>query len=170
MTEPISPEPTTNAPAEPAATEPTTEPTGAEPEPQEDHAAEAAKWKALARKHEAAAKANATAAQKLAEIEDAKKTAEQKLQDQLTEAHAKLAAFEVGDIRRGAAAEAGLPPELSEFITASDPEEALAQAKRLAERVKPPEPPVAGFAQGSRTTAKPAQNIDDWIRGFARGN
>lgn len=59
-----------------------------------DHAAEAAKWKAMARKHEAQAKANAEAARKLAEVEDAKKTETERATEKATEAEQRAAAAE----------------------------------------------------------------------------
>ena len=49
-----------------------------------DYRAEADKWKALSRKHEGQAKANADAAKKLADMEDADKSEVQKLTDKAT--------------------------------------------------------------------------------------
>lgn len=85
MTEP------TPAPETPA----TPEPEGATPPPapEVDYAAEAEKWKALARKHEERAKANSSAAQKLADIEAANKTEAEKLSDQLKAAQDRAAAM-----------------------------------------------------------------------------
>lgn len=59
---------------------------GGKNDPKVDHEAEATKWKALARKHEQQAKSNADAAKRLKEIEDEKKSTEQKLADELAEA------------------------------------------------------------------------------------
>jgi len=49
-----------------------------------DYKADADKWKAMSRKHEAQAKLNAGAAEKLAEIEEANKTEAQKAADKAT--------------------------------------------------------------------------------------
>lgn len=97
-------------------------------------------------------------------VEDAKKTELEKLNDELTSAQVELQAFKVAETRRKAASEAGLDPELAEYITAVDPDEALAQAKKLAERLKPPEPKTADFRQGSRAPAKASESRDDLIR------
>lgn len=59
-----------------------------------DPAAEAAKWKALARKHEAQAKANAKAAEKLEELEDAKKSEIDRATDKVTQAEKRAAEAE----------------------------------------------------------------------------
>jgi hypothetical protein len=74
--------------------EPTPEPAegGGDTPPSPD--AETEKWKALARKHEAQAKANADAAKKLAELEEQDKTELQKLTDAKT-----LAEREAADAR-----------------------------------------------------------------------
>src|SRR5438270_6909774 len=49
--------------------------------PEVDYRAEAEKWKALSRQNEAQAKANASAAKRLADLEEAQKTEAQKLAD-----------------------------------------------------------------------------------------
>lgn len=122
------------------------------------------KWKSLARKHERSAKDNSAAAKRLAEIEDATKSETQKLNDQLSAAQVELQTLRVEQIRHQAAREAGLDPDLAEYITAADPDEALAQAKRLAERLAAKAPKVADLRQGVRIPAKPAASADDWLR------
>ena len=82
------------------ADEDTQEPQGQEPEqdqgdeqveqqpqeePERDLDAELQKWKALARKHENNSKANADAAKKLKELEDAQKSESQRMADALDE-------------------------------------------------------------------------------------
>lgn len=149
----------------------TTEPTGADELDPAALKAELDKWKSLARKHETNAKSNSEAAKRLAAIEDAQKTAEQKLQEQLAATQAELAAQKVEVVRRDAAAKAGLPADLIEYITASDPDEAEAQAKRLAERLAPAPPPVADMRQGSRSNPQRQESMDDWFRRqTGRGN
>lgn len=76
----------TDDPKDPAA--PPAEP------PEKDHQAEAEKWKALARKHEQQAKANADAARKLAELEEQDKTESQKATDKAAEAEQRATAAE----------------------------------------------------------------------------
>lgn len=59
-----------------------------------DLAAELAKWKAMARKSEALAKSNASAAEKLAKLEDSKKSEIERAMAKAAEAEAKAAAAE----------------------------------------------------------------------------
>lgn len=79
------PDPTDPPPAdpqvEPPADPPADPPAETDPKPAtgDDKDAEIAKWKALSRQNEAQAKANAAAAKKLAEIEDAQKTEAERL-------------------------------------------------------------------------------------------
>lgn len=101
-------------------------------------------------------------ASKLDELEEARKSELEKLNDRLAEAQMELQSLKVEKVRSQAAREAGLDAELAEYITAVEPEEALAQAKKLAERLKPK---PADLKQGVRQTAKPAPSMDDWLRG-----
>lgn len=105
MPEPIEAEPTTTATDPAAATTTDVKPAKAETD-----------WKAEARKWETRAKENSTAATRLAEIEEAKKTNEQKLEERATAAE-KLAADKTLDADRALVA-------LDKGLTAS-------QAKRL---------------------------------------
>lgn len=168
----------TNAPEGGAATDDTEaeqllatataeEDTDTDTESKPDPAAELAKWKSLARKHERTAKENSAAAKKLADLEDANKSESQKLNDQLSSAQVELQELRVEKIRAAACREAGLDPELAEYITAADPDDAVEQAKKLAERLKPKLPPPADMRQGVRTQASPAGSVDDWIRSSA---
>lgn len=106
-------------------------------------------------------------AKKFKDSEQASKTEAQKLSEQLAEAQVELQGLRVEGIRRNAALQAGLDPDLAEFITAADPEEALAQAKRLAKRTAPPEPPRGDFRQGTRTNTTQKQDKNDLLRGLA---
>jgi hypothetical protein len=136
---------------------------------EKDWKAEAEKWRALARKHEGNAKTNASAAQELATIKDAQKTAEQRLNDQLAAAQVQLAEYRTRETRTNAALAAGLPPEMAEYITEAEPDSALEQAKRLAEHLKPAaQKPAADLRQGVR--GAPAQQANDpnaWLRRMA---
>lgn len=100
-------------------------------------------------------------ASELDKLQEAQKSETQKLNDQLAEAQSELQALRVEKVRADAARQAGLDSELAEYITAAEPETALAQAKKLAERLKPK---PADLKQGVRQTAKPAPTADDWIR------
>ena len=92
---------------------------------------ELAKWKAMARKHEAQAKANAAAAKRLAEIEDANKTETQKL----TEAKAaadKAAASAQGELARlRVAMRKGLTEAQAKRLVGETEEELEADAEEL---------------------------------------
>jgi hypothetical protein len=146
-TAPVAGGPATTAP--PASTDTT------------DWKAQTEKWRALARKHETAAKDNADAAKRLLEIEDSQKTEQQKLTDKLAAAEKELAGHRVLSIRAQAAREAGLDADMAQFLTESEPDSALAQAKVLAKRVQPAKPDLR---QGPRTTAKPADDMNAWLR------
>ena len=111
------------------------------------------------------------AAAKLKQIEDANKSEHEKLNDQLTAAQVELQRYRVAEIRRAAASTAGLDPELAEFITAADEEEAKAQAEKLAERFKATAASSsrqsADFKQGARTSPAPTRSRDDLLRNLA---
>lgn len=118
----------------------------AEPTAEVDHAAEAEKWKALSRKHEAQAKANAEAARRLAEIEEANKTEEQKRADReaaLTEQNQALAA-ELARTR--AAVKFGLNDDDLAALEGVPADKVEAVAARIAARtpVTPPAPSSDG--------------------------
>lgn len=138
-----------------------------------DYRAEAEKWKALARKHETSAKQNAAAAKELDTIRDAQKTSEQRLNDQLAAVQVELAQHRTRDVRTSAVLQAGLPADMAEYLTEVEPDAALEQAKRLAERLKPggiaPAPaPAPDARQGA--VGGPARQGDDpnaWIRRLA---
>lgn len=122
MTEPVTTEPTTDAPD-----------TG-----DKDWAAEAEKWKALARKHEVDARAGKSAAAKLAEIEEAQKTEAQKAADKAAAAEAEVASVpsKVADaLRSHLVGLHQIPAEDAElFLTATDPAVLLKQVDRLLAR------------------------------------
>lgn len=110
------------------------EPTGSQspsPAPERDWKAEADKWKALARKHEDTAKAHSSAAQRLAEIEEAQKTAEQKLTDRATAAEREAEQARTKLLRYEIAAKKKLPAEWAARLQGSTPEELEADADQL---------------------------------------
>jgi Domain of unknown function (DUF4355) len=106
-------------------------------------------------------------AAKLQQIEDSQKTELEKLNDELGKAQVELQAFRVAEVRRQAASSVGLDPELAEFITAVDEDEAVAQAKRLLDRMGKSEKQRADLRQGTRQTPPPAMSRDSLLRGLA---
>lgn len=103
-------------------------------------------------------------AKKLKELEDKDKSETQRLSDQLAEMQKQIAGYESRELRVKAATAAGLPAEMAEFITASDPEEAKAQAKKLLEWRKAA---PADLRQGPRQTPAPQMTGDQAIRRMA---
>lgn len=98
--------------------------TAADTQTQEpDHKAEAEKWKALARKHETQAKANATAATELAKIKEADKTEAQKAADKAAEMEQRATAAELASLRTDVALDKA-PEGMS-----------VAQVRKLAKRL-----------------------------------
>jgi len=85
-------------------------------------------WKAEARKWEVRAKENKSAAEKLAEIEEASKSAEQKAAERLAAAESKAAELELKADRAEVAAEKGVPVSL---ISGSNRAEMEASADAL---------------------------------------
>lgn len=120
-----------------------TEDTGTEVETAEDEGTEdkgtdeITKWKQLARKHERDAKANRAAAAKLAKIEEASKTAEQRAADALKAAEDRALEAEARVLRREVALEHKLSREDAEFLDGiTDEDQMQALAKRLAKIAK----------------------------------
>lgn len=130
-------------------------------EPAKDWQAEAEKWKKLSRENETRAKQNATAAQRLAEIEETQKTAEQKAEERtkVAESNAASAAAEAARLR--VALEKGLPADLVNRLVGSTPEELAEDADRLLALIKPSTP---SFDAGARTTAAAPADMNALIR------
>jgi iron-sulfur cluster repair protein YtfE (RIC family) len=105
------------------------------------------------------------AARKLKEIEDKDKSESQKLAEQLAEMQKKIGEYETREVRVAAAAAAGLPANMAQFITATDPDEAKTQAKQLAEFGKSGQ--QTDFKQGARKVAPQKISEDDWLRKMA---
>lgn len=100
-------------------------------------------------------------------LQDAQKSEVEKLNERLAAAEVELQGHRVAEVRRAAAIEAGLDPGCSEFITAADEKTALEQAKRLAQRMAPPEPARADFRQGIRTQPAAKQDNNALLRRMA---
>lgn len=96
-----------------------------DPEPTQDAPdldAELKKWKAMARKHEAQAKANAEAAEKLRDLENAGKTEAEKLQASLAEYQEKERKATIRALKLQVAADKELPKGLADFLPDVDNE------------------------------------------------
>lgn len=92
-------------------------------------------WKQKAREQEKRAKENATAAQRLAEIEEAQKTEAEKAADRLRQAEADRDRAAAEAMRFKVASKYGIGEEDADlFLTGSDEETLTKQAERLAER------------------------------------
>lgn len=153
MSEPTPPP--SEATATPASEEPATG------EAAKDWQAEAEKWKRLSRDNESRAKENATAAKRLAQIEEANKTAEQKAEERTRQAEqtASSAAAEAARLR--VALSKGLPADLVDRLVGSTPEELAEDADRLMALIKPAAP---SFDAGARTTAAAPTDMNALIR------
>ena len=84
-----------------------------------------------ARKWEGRAKENSTAAQKLAEIEESKKSETQKLQEQLTALQDRAATAERDKERLAVIAKHGIPEDYHDLVHGSDAESLAASAAKV---------------------------------------
>jgi hypothetical protein len=114
---------------------------------------EAEKWKALARKHEAQAKANAEAARKLAELEEGSKTEQQKMLDRAAAAEKRAEDAELLVMRLEVASEKGLSPSQAKRLVGSTREDLDLDADELLAAFKQDEPP------GPSVTRQPVANL-----------
>lgn len=138
------PTPTPQAPATPAP--PVEAPTALDAEPKTFDADYVAKLRQEAAKYRTDAKANADAAKRLAEIEEAQKTETQKLADRLAAAEKKAQDAELKALRSDIAQAKGVPAAL---LTGSTEDELNASADALiAFRGGAPKPPAAPPAEG----------------------
>jgi hypothetical protein len=106
-------------------------------------------------------------ASELDKLQENQKSETQKLNDRLAAQSIELQELRVEKIRRTAVAGAGLDPEMAEFITAADEDEAAEQAKKLADRLKPGKQGAPDFKQGARSTPPPQRSRDELLRGLA---
>ena len=108
---------------------------GAEQESETFDADYVAKLRKEAAKYRTEAKANADAAKRLAEYEEASKTAEQRAEQRIAELERKYADSETARLRSDIAARHGIDAtDRDLFLTGADEETLNAQAQRLAER------------------------------------
>ena len=140
-------------PAGPEPQNPPDRPTGNPPAPptgDPDPAAEVAKWKALARQHERRAKEGQTAIDRLAELENRDKTELERAQSTARQATERADKAELEVLRLQVAARKGLTAEQAKRLQGTTAEELDADADELLAAFKPPEPPPAPPANGSR--------------------
>jgi hypothetical protein len=121
-----------------------------DPDTGTDPKAEAAKWKALARKHEAKAKANATAATKLKQLEDADKTELEREKDARTASDRRATEAETKLLRMEVAIEKGLSTTQAKRLVGDTREELETDADELLEAFK---------AEGGDGRTKPATGL-----------
>lgn len=141
------------------------------PEGAEQEAVKEIDWKAEARKHEqrakdnlAKAKANETAAQRLAEIEEATKTAEQKAAERLAQAEQRANELEARANRASAANVHGIPEAILGGPASSSPEDLAAFAESLtAWRGEQKQAPSSSAISRANTSA-----VEGDERSFAR--
>lgn len=125
-------------------------PGGDTPPPDEDPA----KWKAHARKWEGQAKANAEAAKRLTEIEDANKSEIEKATDNARAAEARAKEAELKALRLEVASDKGLTTAQAKRLMGDTREELEADADELVESFKPAE-----TAKGTPPTGKPKPHL-----------
>jgi hypothetical protein len=125
---------------------------GTEPEPESFDAEYVAKLRKEAAKYRTEAKANADAARKLAEIEEANKSEQQKLAERLAELEREADQARAEALRFKIASKFGVSEEDAElFLTGTDEETLTRQAERLAARSEDtgkPRPPKPDPNQG----------------------
>lgn len=140
---------------------------------QQDPAAELEKWRALARKHESRARENASAAARLAELEESQKTESQRLQDQTAAAQRDRDSAVRQALVYEVALGKGLPTDLAKRLVGSTREELEADADAVLALVAPPEPTpttnpqgfqVVPVTQGARASAPAPADMNQIIR------
>lgn len=115
-----------------------TEPEGETP----DYKAQAAQWKALARKNEARAKENAEAAKRLAELEDANKSEVQRAIETAADAERRAQEAELRALRLEVATERGLSRAQMKFVSGATREDIDASITELMDAFTAPEAPA----------------------------
>jgi hypothetical protein len=160
--------------ATPTTPEPAAPDTGnAAPDPAE----EAAKWKAMARKWEGTAKDNSAAAQKLAAIEEASKSEQQKAADKMADYERRTQEAELKALRYEVGVEKGIPTKLLRYLAGATKDDIEANAEQLMADFgtgAAAEPasgrPREALRPGAVPTASPDGNqaINDRIRQAAR--
>lgn len=131
-----------------------------------DYKAEAEKWKALARKHEAQAKANAEKAKKLDELDEADKTEAQKAADRAAAAEKRAEEAEIRALRIEVAASKGLSPSQAKRLVGTTREELESDADEFLESIrsddagKPPGGKPKEDLRGGGTPSEEPEEMD----------
>lgn len=116
-------------------------------------------WKALARKWEGRAKANADAAKRLADLEEAAKTAEQKQAEKLSKLEAELNGYRMAEKRAGwvkeVVAEVSLPSEYADVLRGDSREAIQEHAESLKALIEPKGTPVPNAGKTPETKSTP---------------
>lgn len=128
--------------------------------------AELDKWKSHARTWEDRAKSNQTAAEKLQEIEDSKKSELEKLTEERDALEADLAAARFDAMRKSIAAEYGITKEDTElFLTGDNSDVLTAQAEALKARYAATETRVGTHVPGLQDRAQgETTSKDEFVR------
>lgn len=140
------------------------------PEPAADTATadEVAKWKALARKHEAEVKALRPKAAKADELEQAQLTEAEKAAQRAADAEARAAAAELSALRLQVALDKGLTPKQAARLQGATAEELAADADEFLADLgpnRPPGRPVEQLQSGAAPVATAdTADPDAWIR------
>lgn len=164
-------------PAEPVAEAPTDKPADGPPTDKPDAKPADPKptdtvefWKAKARDWESKSKSNSEAAKRLAQIEEANKTAEQKAAEAHAAAEKRAAEAERALMRFRVAAKAGLDADLAERLRGESEDDLLADAELLKAKLTPTQPvkhvPKPDSSQGAKGEVKPstASGRDLWAQ------
>ena len=101
-------------------------------------------WKAEARKWEARAKANKEASDKLAELEEAQKTEQQKLTERAEAAERELEATKYESLRLSVIARNEVPEKYQHLVRGADEDELSEAAKAVSELVASSAPKAGG--------------------------
>lgn len=109
-------------------------------------------WKAEARKWEERAKANKSAAERLAEIEEASKSEAQKLAERAEAAEKALADAQAESLRLSVIAKHSIPEDYQEFVSGSTEEELVAKAEKVMKLIE-----AQAAATPTRHTAVPGE-------------
>lgn len=105
--------------------------TPTESAPEVETPAKETDWQAEARKWEGRAKANKSAAEKLAEIEESSKSEAQKLAERAEAAEKALAEAKSESLRLSVIAKHSIPEDYQEFVSGSTEEELVAKAEKV---------------------------------------
>lgn len=154
----------------PADVAPSTEPAQAQDSTTESPKVEEIDWKAKAREWERRAKENKTAADELAAIREASKSAEEKAAERLAAAEKAAADAEAKALRRGIALEHKLTKDDAALLDSLTDEDSIRSlAARLAPSDEPgPRQPKPDATQGRSGAAGPKSTADSFADFFRR--